>query len=99
MSSLPRDIADRPGCAQLASETQSAHFAVFAFLLAGGVVLHNFQLGDWDVGSRTTALSLTSLWVMLRPGDTRRFLLLETNNSKNAAMRYRPNKSKPRACN
>ena len=80
MDNCPHQTSQASSAVPLGDEkdrdTQKAHFAVFAFLLAAGVLFHNFQLGDWHVWSRTTVLSCVSLWVMLRPGDARRFLLL-----------------------
>jgi len=58
------------------SRADRRHFAIFAFLFALAVLIHQNRLGDWEVISVHALLSLAALAVLLRPSSVLRFALL-----------------------
>ena len=51
-------------------------FAMFAFLLAAGVIFHQALLGDWQVLSPHAAATIAAIWTLFRPRSVFRFVVL-----------------------
>lgn len=63
---------------EISPEDRRTQFAVFAFLLALAVLFHQSRLGDWEVFSPHIVVSLSAIFVLLKPSSLRRFLLMLT---------------------
>ncbi|MCR9117228.1 MAG: HTTM domain-containing protein [bacterium] len=56
----------------------SQQFAIFAFLMALGVLFHQSILSDWRPFSHHMPLSLAAIWVVFRPRSVVAFLVMIT---------------------
>jgi hypothetical protein len=64
------------GGADPSAEDRSLQFSLFAFLLALAILFHQARLGDWEVLSAHLAVSLSAIFVLLRPSSVPRLLAM-----------------------
>jgi hypothetical protein len=62
--------------AQTGPRADRRHFAIFSFLFAVAVLLHQNRLSDWDVISVHAVVSLAAIFLLLRPSSVPRFAAL-----------------------
>ncbi len=58
------------------TRNEGRHFAIFSFLLAAAVLFHQNRLSSWDLVSLDTPVTLTALFLLLRPSSLLRFALM-----------------------
>lgn len=56
--------------------TERRHFAIFSFLFAMAVLYHQARLSDWEVLSIHALLTLSALFLLVKPSSVRRFVLV-----------------------
>ncbi len=64
------------GRAEVSLADRRTQFAIFSFLLAGAILFHQAQLAAWEVFSPHTVVSLSAIFVLLRPSSVARFLAM-----------------------